>query len=53
MVSTSGPLLLASRIRAHYEVKVLMTPFQIFHKDHPNLNVRLFIFWKRSKQFRK
>ena len=46
MVSTSGPLLLAFRIRAHYEIKVLLTLFQIFHKDLPNVMVRLFIFGK-------
>ena len=41
MVSTSGPLLLAFRIRAHYEIKVLLTLFQIFHKDHPYLKVKV------------
>ena len=32
MVSTSGPLLLAFKILSvHYEIKVLLTLFQIFH----------------------
>jgi hypothetical protein len=46
MVSTSGSLLLSFRISAYYEIKVLLTLFQIFHKKDPNLKVRLFIFGK-------
>ena len=53
MVRRSEPLLLTFGIRANYEIKLSLTIFQIFHKDHCNLKVRLFIFGKRSNQFRK
>ena len=53
MVRTSGTLLLAlNSIRANYEIKVLLTLFQIFHKDHCNLKAHLFIFWKKSDHFK-
>lgn len=41
MVRRSEPLLLTFGIRANYEIKLSLTIFQIFHKDHCNLKVRL------------
>ena len=47
MVRALEPLLFTFRRRANYEIKVLLTLFQIFHC---NLKVPLLIFWKRSDQ---
>ena len=37
MVSTSGPLLLAFRIRAHYEIKVLLIFFSNLPQSHGSI----------------